>query len=80
MIAEKLISNSLIPLRTSDTGEEALGMMSDFYVRHLPIVNNQQLLGVLSEDDILDFDATEAVGSVASKSRISSSERTPSNC
>ena len=63
MIAEKLISNSLIPLRTSDTGEEALGMMSDFYVRHLPIVNNQQLLGVLSEDDILDFDATEAVGS-----------------
>lgn len=63
MIAEKLISNSLIPLRTSDTGEEALGMMNDFYVRHLPIVNNKQLLGVLSEDDILDFDATEAVGS-----------------
>lgn len=63
MIAEKLISNSLIPLRTSDTGEEALGMMNDFYVRHLPIVNNKQLLGVLSEDDIFNFDATEAVGS-----------------
>ena len=63
MIAKKLISNSLIPLRTSDTGEEALGMMNDFYVRHLPIVNNKQLLGVLSEDDIFNFDATEAVGS-----------------
>lgn len=63
MIAKKLISDSLIPLRTSDTGDEALGMMNDFYVRHLPIVNNKQLLGVLSEDDILNYDAKEAVGS-----------------
>ncbi len=63
MIAEKLVSDDLIPLRTSDTGEEALEMMNEFYVRHLPIVNNRQLLGLISEDDILDFDATEAVGS-----------------
>ena len=38
-------------------------MMNDFYVRHLPIVNNKQLLGLLSEDDILNYDASEAVGS-----------------
>ena len=63
MIAKVLTSTSLIPLRTSDTGEEALGMMNDFYVRHLPIVNNEQLLGVLSEDDILNYDVEEPVGS-----------------
>lgn len=63
MIAESLISDTILPLRTSDTGEEALGMMNDFYVRHLPIVNNEQLLGLLSEDDILNFDAGEPVGS-----------------
>lgn len=63
MIAETLISNVIIPLRTSDTGEEALGMMEEFYVRHLPIVNNEQLLGLISEEDILDFDPNEAVGS-----------------
>ncbi|MEM8528145.1 MAG: CBS domain-containing protein [Bacteroidota bacterium] len=63
MIAENLTSNTIIPLRTSDTGEEALTIMNDFYVRHLPIVNNRQLLGLISEDDILDYDATEAVGS-----------------
>ncbi len=63
MTAEQLVSDEIIPLRTSDTGEEALEMMSEFYVRHLPIVNNQQLLGLISEDDILNFDATEAVGS-----------------
>lgn len=63
MIAEQLVSDDIIPLRTSDTGEEGLEMMSEFYVRHLPIVNNRQLLGLISEDDILNFDATEAVGS-----------------
>ncbi|MCB0639554.1 MAG: CBS domain-containing protein [Lewinella sp.] len=63
MIAEHLISDTLIPLRTSDTGEDALSLMNDFYVRHLPIVNQEQLLGLLSEDDILDNDAREPVGS-----------------
>ncbi len=63
MVAESLISNVIIPLRTSDTGDEALSMMNDFYVHHLPIVNNEQLLGVISENDILNYDANEAVGS-----------------
>jgi len=63
MIAENLISNSIIPLRTSDTGEEALSVMNDFYIKHLPIVNNKQLLGLISEDDILNYDIAEPVGS-----------------
>lgn len=63
MIAENLISNTIVPLRTSDTGEEALSIMDEFYIKHLPIVNNKELLGLLSEDDILNFDLTEPVGS-----------------
>ena len=63
MIAANLLSQSIVPLKTSDTGQEALSIMSDFYVKHLPIVNNKQLLGLLSEDDILDHDIEEAVGS-----------------
>ncbi|MEM9821175.1 MAG: CBS domain-containing protein [Bacteroidota bacterium] len=63
MIASNLLSQSIVPLRTSDTGEEALSIMSDFYVRHLPIVNNEQLLGLISEDDILEHDIKEAIGS-----------------
>ena len=42
MIATELISARLIPLRTSDTGRAALSVMSDFYVKHLPIVNDAQ--------------------------------------
>jgi acetoin utilization protein AcuB len=37
--------------------------MGDFYVRHLPIVNNRQLLGLLSEEDILNQDTEEPIGS-----------------
>lgn len=63
MTAQQLISNSIIPLRTSETGDTALGIMNDFYVRHLPIVNDKQLLGLISEEDILEHDAHEPVGS-----------------
>lgn len=63
MIASELISSELIPLKTSDTGRAALAVMSDFYVKHLPIVNNTQLLGVISEQDILDNPMDEDVGS-----------------
>ena len=62
MIAADLLSDGLVPLRTSDTGEEALNIMSEFYVRHLPVVNNTQLLALVSEDDILEYDVHEAVG------------------
>jgi len=40
-----------------------LGIMNEFYVRHLPIVNDKQLLGLISEEDILEHDAHEPVGS-----------------
>lgn len=65
MIAETLISNMIVPLRTSDTGSYALELMNEFIVRHLPVVNDKELLGVLSEDDILNFDPEQAIGSYA---------------
>jgi acetoin utilization protein AcuB len=63
MIVKELISEEIVPLRTSDTGEDALAMMSDFHVRHLPIVNGSQLLGLISEDEIFEFDPDESIGS-----------------
>lgn len=65
MVAENLITTAILPLRTSDSGEEALSIMDDFHVRHLPIVNNKQLLGLISDDDILLHNVEDAVGSYA---------------
>ncbi|MBK8053213.1 MAG: CBS domain-containing protein [Saprospiraceae bacterium] len=63
MVAKELISQTMFPLQTSDTGEEALQQMQVYHVRHLPIVNHEQLLGVLSEDDILIHNVKESIGS-----------------
>ncbi len=63
MVAENLISSAVLPLRTSDTGKMALYSMENFNVRHLPIVNNRQLLGVIGEDDILIHNSGEPIGS-----------------
>jgi signal-transduction protein with cAMP-binding, CBS, and nucleotidyltransferase domain len=63
MIASELISDLVMPLMTSDTGEEALTLMSINHVKHLPIVNDTQLLGLISESDILAHDLNEPIGS-----------------
>ncbi|HRG42633.1 MAG TPA: CBS domain-containing protein, partial [Saprospiraceae bacterium] len=62
MTAKELISQTIMPVQTSDTGDEVLRMMQVYHVRHLPIVNHVQLLGVVSEEDVLIHDTDEAVG------------------
>jgi len=59
MLAEELISDNIPPLKTSDTGLKALNWMDEFRVSHLPIVNNQEFLGLISDTDILDLNAPE---------------------
>ena len=63
MIASKIISHIISPLRTSDKGDEALTIMNVYQVKHLPIVNNESFLGIISEDDILNNDMNEPIGS-----------------
>jgi CBS domain-containing protein len=63
MIASELISQILSPLRTSDSGDQALAMMSIYHLKHLPIVNSEELLGTISEEDILFADMDEPIGS-----------------
>ena len=63
MIARELISQLIHPLRTSDTGEQALTYMQVYHLKHLPIVNNEQLLGTISEEDITTIPLDEPIGS-----------------
>ncbi len=55
MYASTLISYSVPPLKLRDTGVKALMWMNDFHVRHLPVVEEGKLLGILSEDEVLNF-------------------------
>lgn len=62
MLAKDLITEAILPLRTSTSGEDAMQLMRDAVVRHLPIVNNTQFLGLISEDDLLAGDLDQPVG------------------
>jgi acetoin utilization protein AcuB len=62
VIAKDLISQTVLPVQTSDTGTEVLQQMKVYHLRHLPIVNHEQLLGVVSEDDVLIHDENDAIG------------------
>jgi Mg/Co/Ni transporter MgtE len=63
MIARELISQLIHPLRTSDTGEQALTYMQVYHLKHMPIVNSSQLLGTISEEDITTSPLDEPIGS-----------------
>lgn len=59
MIAKDLISEVVPSLKTSDTGQTALNWMEIFRISHLPIVNNQDFLGLISDADIYDMNQPE---------------------
>ena len=63
MVAGDLISEVIPTLKTSDTGQTALNWMEIFRVSHLPIVNNHDFLGLISDTDIYDMNQPEeAIG------------------
>jgi len=55
MLARELISEIVPALKTSDTGVQALTWMEIFRVKHLPIVNHREFLGLISDQDIYDL-------------------------
>lgn len=55
MLAKDLVSDVIPALRTSDTGARALSWMEIFRISHLPIVNNLEFLGLISDTDIYDL-------------------------
>ncbi len=63
MLAKELISDVVPSIKTSDTGMKALSWMEIFRVSHLPIVNNKEFLGLISDTDIYDLNlADEPIG------------------
>lgn len=59
MVALDLISDIIPSLKTSDTGQTALNLMEIYRISHLPIVNNLDFLGLISDTDIYDMNQPE---------------------
>lgn len=66
MFAAELINDDIIPLHTSDSVQRAMERMTEFHVRQLPVVNEQQFLGLVTEPDLIaEPDAQTAIGAIA---------------
>ncbi|WP_131535737.1 CBS domain-containing protein [Pedobacter nototheniae] len=53
MFAEEIISSVIPPVRTDDTVQKVLDRMNEFKLKHMPVVNDLQFIGIASEDDLL---------------------------
>ena len=59
MIASELISEIVPAVHKDDKASEALNWMDIFKITHLPIVDNNEYLGLISELDIFDLNNTD---------------------
>lgn len=62
MIAKNILSNLLAPLRLTDKGEEVIHIMNVYHVKHLPVVEKDDLIFLISEDDVLSNDMEAEIG------------------
>ncbi|MDB5136989.1 MAG: hypothetical protein JWP37_3592 [Mucilaginibacter sp.] len=54
MLAIELIADSIPPVHTSDSIQKVMDRMVEFRVRQLPIVNEEQFLGLIAESDLIE--------------------------
>ncbi len=54
MLTIDLINSNIPRLQLKDSVSKALQLITDFRVTHLPVVENEKFLGLVSEDDLLD--------------------------
>lgn len=60
MIAKSFLSALIPPIKSTETAEKALIWMADFHLQHLPVIEDGRFLGIISEDDIFEYDKTDA--------------------
>jgi acetoin utilization protein AcuB len=54
MTAKKLIAHDIPALSITHTGRDAFHYLSDYHVKHLPVVDEERLVGLISEEDIFN--------------------------
>ena len=54
MLTTELINNNIPQLHLQDSVSKALQLINDYRISHLPVVQDEKYLGLISEDDLLD--------------------------
>ncbi len=56
---ETLMTAPVIYLKASQSMEECMTIMTEKHIRHLPVVENDQLIGIISIRDVIDWMVAE---------------------
>mgnify|MGYP000859678300 CR=1 FL=1 len=60
MLTVELINSNIPRLKLQDSVSKALQLINDYRVTHLPVVQDDKYLGLVSEEDLLDMDEDKA--------------------
>ncbi len=61
MTAKTLIAHDIPALSLQQTGRDAFHLLSDYHVKHLPVVHDDKLVGILSEEDVFNHKLYEPI-------------------
>jgi acetoin utilization protein AcuB len=61
MLTRDLISNSIPYLHKDDKVFHALQLMNDYHVAHLPVVEDEHYMGIISEEQLLQSDEENTI-------------------
>ena len=62
MTAKTLIAHDIPALNPDHTGRDAFHLLSDYHVKHLPVVKDGKLAGILSEEDVFNHKLSDPIG------------------
>ena len=66
MLAVELIADTIPPVHTSDTVQKVMDRLAEFRLKHLPIVNKEQFLGLIADTDLIAVNDNQVqIGSLA---------------
>ena len=61
MLTRDLISHSIPYLHRQDTAFHALQLMSDYHITHLPVVEEEKFLGIVSEEQLMQGNDSDPI-------------------
>jgi len=67
MFCDQLISSEITSVNLNNTVEHTLQLMEDYHLRQFPVVDGGAFLGLIAEEDLLDFDSQKLVLEVINK-------------
>lgn len=66
ILAEDLLNQMIPPLKVTDSTEKAARWLEEFHVGQLPVLDNRQYKGLITESDLIDREGAECeLGSLA---------------